>query len=546
MRKHGIPIMFIFFVALAIRLVPLLFSPLPYNIDGFSQASITEDIMDTGRWYEGGPLVDLKYDEKLPILPLYFAISSLVAGEEPLHFIQIAMVLLTSLSAVFVYILAFKITDSRVAAIFAGLFMALCGTYVFLTASVMKQNVCLVLLPIVLYLYHERHNPKYRALAAFLLLFMGLAHHLATLIAFGMITYMMAAQNVESLRRGDWRWRSFLLDVLLGPALILAVVAYYLAVEMPWFMDATDMNTVFLFMSVYFLVALLTIHLSSSTTLKPWFTTTKRSLPKYVDQKVLFILGAASLLVLNHYTNVFTGTIKTKGDFLIIAAPSIALIFVALVGFNVMRRTETRFRPLIAAAFMTPIAVMVFSFLWGLNPVSFVVLYRTYDYMDIAVAISVGIAFAVALKRFRSPAQKTVIAASFLGLIVLTTPLAYGSEDFYDVQNTTYLAEFSAMEHIDAHNMSNFGSDQRLHATAGMYFGGIEGNGYLPFRMAAGSDITLYDYLLLESKWTTKGAQEHPMPSVVIEDSIFERTVAEANLIYNSGPGETEIFIVAN
>ena len=98
MRKHGIPIMFIFFVALAIRLVPLLFSPLPYNIDGFSQASITEDIMDTGRWYEGGPLVDLKYDEKLPILPLYFAISSLVAGEEPLHFIQIARVLLTSQS----------------------------------------------------------------------------------------------------------------------------------------------------------------------------------------------------------------------------------------------------------------------------------------------------------------------------------------------------------------------------------------------------------------------------------------------------------------
>ncbi|MCJ2562850.1 MAG: hypothetical protein LN417_02005, partial [Candidatus Thermoplasmatota archaeon] len=261
---------------------------------------------------------------------------------------------------------------------------------------------------------------------------------------------------------------------------------------------------------------------------------------------LLFILGAASLLVLNHYTNIFTGTIRTKGDFLIIAIPSIALIFVALVGFNVMRRTETRFRPLIAAAFMTPIAVMLFSFLWGLNPVSFVVLYRTYDYMDIAVAISVGIAFAVALKRFKSPAKKTVLAASFLGLIVLTTPLAYGSEDFYDVQNTTYVAEFSAMEHIDAHNMSNFGSDQRLHATAGLYFDEIEGDGYLPFRLATGSSIAAYDYLLLESKWTTKGAQEHPMPSVVIEDSVFERTVAEANLIYNSGPGETEIFIVAN
>ncbi|MCJ2556349.1 MAG: hypothetical protein LN415_04490 [Candidatus Thermoplasmatota archaeon] len=546
MRRHALPIMLIFFVALTIRLVPLLFSPLPYNIDGFPQARIAEDIMDTGRWYDGGPLVELEYNEKLPILPLYFAISSLAAGEEPLYFIQIAMVLLTSLSAVFVYILAFKITDSRVAAIFAGLFMALCGTYVFLTASIMKQNIGLVLLPIVLYLYHERHNPKYRALAAFLLLFMGLAHHLATLIAFGMITYMMAAQNVESLRRGEWRWRSFLLDVLLGPALILAIVAYYLAVEMPFFMDAMDVNTIFLFMSVYFLVALLAVHLSSPKTLKPWFTNTKRSLPKYIDQKVLFILGAASLLVLNHYTNVFTGTIRTKGDFLIIAAPSIALLFVALVGFNVMRNSETRFRPLITAAFMAPIAVMLFSFLWGLNPESFVVLYRTYDYMDVALAVSIGIAFAVALKKSRSPARKAVLAASFLGLILLTTPLAYGSEDFYDVQNTTYPAEFSAMEHMNALNISNLGSDQRLHDTYRYYFGEDEGDGLLPFRMATGSDITMYDYLLLESKWTTKGAQEHPLPSVVIEDSIFKRTVAEADLIYNSGPGETEIFIVAN
>ncbi|MFQ6106776.1 MAG: hypothetical protein ACE5QF_04220 [Thermoplasmata archaeon] len=545
MRKHLLPILFIFFVALAIRLVPLLFSPLPYNIDGFPQARIAENMIETGRWYSGGPLEELAYNEKLPILPLYFAISSLVTGEQPLYFIELAMVILTSLSAVFVYILAFKITKSRVASIFAGLFMALCGTYVFLTASVMKQNIGLVLLPIILYLYHERQNPRFRALVAFLLLFMGLAHHLATIIAFGTITYIMAAQNIQRLKRGEWRWRSFLLDVLLGPALVLAIVAYYLVVQMPFFMEAMEVNTIFLFMSVYFLVALLAIHLSSPSTLKPWFIATKRSLPKYFDQKALFILGAAFLLVLNHFTSVFTGTIKTRGDFLLIAIPSIVLIFVALTGFNVMRRSETRFRPLIAAGFMAPIAVMLFSFLWGLNPASFVLLYRAYDYMDIAYAVSIGIAFAVALRKPISLLKKTGLAALFLGLILLTTPLAYGSEDFFDVQNTTYVAEFRAMEHIDSHNISNFGSDQRLHATAGMYFDEIKGDGYLPFRLAAGSDITLYDYMLLEAKWTIKGAQEHPLPSVIIERDIFDRTVNEGNLVYNSGPGESEIFLVA-
>ncbi|MFQ6128625.1 MAG: hypothetical protein ACE5QW_06965 [Thermoplasmata archaeon] len=546
MRKHLLPILFIFFTALTIRLVPLLFSPLPYNIDGFPQARISEEIIDTGRWFSAGSIEELEYNKKLPILPLYFAISSLLAGEEPLYFMQIAMVLLTSLSAVFVYILAFKITKSRVASIFAGLFMALCGTYVFLTASIMKQNIGLVLLPIVLYLYHERRNPAKRALAAFILLFVGLAHHLATLIAFAIITYMMAAQNIANMRRGEWRWKSFLPDVFLGPALLLAVVAYYLVVQMPFFMDAMEVNTIFLFMSVYFLVALLAVHLSSSSTIKPWFLTTKRSLPRYIDQKALFILGAAFLLVLNHFTNIFTGTIRTKGDFLILLIPYLVLVFISLSGFNVMRRSKTRFRPLIAAGFMGPIAVMLFSFLWGLNPASFVLLYRSYDYMNIAYAVSIGIAFAFALKRFKSPAKRVVLATSFFTLILLTTPLAYGSEDFFDVQNTTYLAEFQAMGHMDALNVSNVGSDQRLHDTFVFYFGEVEGDGHLPIRLATGGDISSYDYLFIESKWTTKGAQEHPLPSVIIESDIFDRTVTEANLIYNSGAGETEIFLLAN
>lgn len=544
MRKHLLPILFIFFVALAIRLVPLLWSPLPYNIDGFPQARIAENMIETGRWYSGGPIEELAYNEKLPILPLYFAISSLVAGEEPLYFLQLAMVILTSLSAVFVYVLAYKITKSRTASIFAGLFMALCGTYVFLTAAVMKQNVALVLLPLVLYLYHERRNPKFRILAAVLLLFIGLAHHLATIIAFGIITYIMVAQNVKDIRSGEWRWISFMLDVLLGPALVLAIVAYYLTVQMPFFMDAMDVNTIFLFMSVYFLVGLLTIHLSSARTLKPWFTSTKRSLPKYIDQKVLFILGAAFLLILNHFTSVFTGTIKTRTDFLLLALPSVILVFVALMGFNVMRRTKTRFRPLIAAGFMGPIAVMLFSFLWGLNPASFVLLYRSYDYMDIAYAISIGIAFAAAIAYLKDRRKKVVATTSFLVLILATTTLAYGSEGFFDIQNTTYVEEFTVMGHIYDHNMSNLGTDQRLHDTIVGYYGEMDGDGFLPIRLATGRDVHTYEFVLLESKWMSVGAQEHPLPSVRIENDVFDRTVEEGNLIYNSGPGETEIFLL--
>ncbi len=99
------------------------------------------------------------------------------------------------------------------------------------------------------------------------------------------------------------------------------------------------------------------------------------------------------------------------------------------------------------------------------------------------------------------------------------------------------------MEHIEYVNVSNLGSDQRLQTTYVTYFGETGGDGFLPIRLATGSSITVYGYILLESKWMTKGAQEHPIPSVIVESDIFRRTVERSNLIYNSGPGETEIFI---
>lgn len=539
MRKHLLPILFLYFTALAIRLVPLLFSALPYNIDGFPLAKISNDVISSGEWTIGD------YNTKLPIFGMMITLASILCSQEPLYFVQLLVPLITSMSVVLVYVLAYEITKSRTASIFAGLFLALCGFYVFLTAAVMKQALGFTLIPLILYLYYDREDTRKRLLCAFILILLPLLHHLTSLMVFCMITLIMAAQNIQKLKDDTWKATDFTLDVCLGPLLIMFLFWFYTSVDMPFFLDVANINAVTLFLSVYFIVALLSIYLSSPSRMRPWFFISheKRVLPRFLDQKALFVLGAIFLLVLNHFTDVFAGTLQTKQDLLIWAIPYLILLFVGLAGLNVMRNTETRCRPLVVAGLMGPISVMLFSFLWGLDPVSFVLLYRSYDFIDVALAIAIGIAVSYTIAGAKRRVTKVGVAAGALGLILLTTPFAYGSVHFFDVENTTYQYEFESMTFVNQHQLFELGTEQRIYTTISTYYG-AEGDGFLPPRLHNKMSISSYDYLLMEERWTSIGAQFHPSGALVIDEEIFENTIRDNNLIYSNTAAQEEVLIL--
>ncbi len=477
---------------------------------------------------------------------MILTVTSLTCSQEPLYFVQILVPIITSLSVILVYVLAYKISKSRIAATFAGLFMALCGFYVFLTAAVMKQTIGFTLLPVVLYLYYEREDPRKRMLCAFLLILMPLIHHLTSLVVFAIITLIMAAQNIQRVREDTWKPTDFTLDVCLGPLLSIFVYWYYVSVDMPFFADVMNVNAVFLFLSVYFIIALLSIYLSSTSKMRPWFFFShekKRWLPKFFDQKALFIFGAFFLLVLNHFTDVFAGTIKTKSDFLLWIFPYLILIFIALAGLNVMRTTQTKHRALIVAVYMGPISVMLFAFLWGLNPASFALLYRSYDFMDIALAISIGIAVSYFIASSKRRITKVGAAVGVLSLILLTTPFAYGSVHFFDVENVTYDYEFQSMTYVDEHDLFPIGTEQRVYSTIDWYYG-ADGDGILPVRMVRGMSLESYDFLLLEDRWKSVGAQLHPREAVVVDEPTFERTIYDNHLIYINAASQENVYIL--
>ena len=76
--KHMLPLLALFVIGLSVRLIPLTFSSLPYNIDGFPLVRLTQDIIDDGHWtmsYPEGTSNTLIYNSKMPIFSMIMAFS---------------------------------------------------------------------------------------------------------------------------------------------------------------------------------------------------------------------------------------------------------------------------------------------------------------------------------------------------------------------------------------------------------------------------------------------------------------------------------------
>jgi len=546
MKRDVIAVSSLWFIAFSIRLVPLTFSSLPYNIDGFALVRLSQDILSSGRWSIEHEIIGISYNAKLPVFSLILSTLSLVLGVDPLYFTQIMVPLITCTSILAFYSFVLKVLKNRAVAYFSSLFLALNGTYVFFTATAIKAAIAFALLPVILQLYYEIEDLRKRILCAFLLLLMPLIHHLSSLMIFGMITLLFIVGNVQKFKQGKWKNRDFALDFLLGPFLFVPGLWYYSEVRMIYFVKVSESNQIPLFLSIFFIIALFALSLSSSAKAGPWFflpSSKKRIWLSVFDEKLLYPIGAIWILLANQYTNIFAGTLRTKEALIFAALPYILLILFSVVGFNLIRHTSTSHRPLAMSMILAPFSLMIFSFLRGLDPFSFTILYRSFDYLDMGIALCLGIGFTFIIRRPQSITLRSFFIATLFLLLLLTIPLGYNSEELYDVQNVTYEYELAGMLYVDKSKASFVGSDQRLYDTMNWYLG-ISGDGALPFLLSRGEDIGRYDFLFMEEQWMTKGAQRHPMGNIIIDSSSFLQIVEENELIYSTGVSKNNLYLV--
>ncbi|MFQ5838518.1 MAG: hypothetical protein ACE5HJ_07020 [Thermoplasmata archaeon] len=539
MRGHLLSVVTLLSVATAVRLLQLLLSSLPLNIDSFAQLAIAREVLGSGQWTLDETSTNA-YNLKMPYLPILLATASAVTAMDPLGLATPLMILVSLIGILGFYALTYALTRQRLVAVSSSLVLALLGPYIFLSSTLIKEALALALLPTLLWLTIHRRDPRRRAMAATLLLILPLIHHLSTLMAYGLVTLVILLQNVQAYRGDRWSWRALGWDLLLGPALFPFALWYYTSVRMEFFTQVWNPNEVALFMSTALLMTAAALFLTSERRARPWFILSKsKLLPSLVDQKAIAIVGAFMLVLANFYRPLFPGTVLTSPTLLLIAFAYLPLAFLALVGFNVHRLSSGRRKVAPAALILAPLTVILYALLRGLDPLSHVLVYRSVDFLDYGLALSIGIALSLKMSRLRRSSLSAIVIVSLL----VTLPLAYSTEEVLQVQNTTYEYELAAMRHISQFGLDSTSTDQRTAAVMSMYFG-LQAESSLPFKIAQGRPPGPGNVLLLEDNWRTRGAQVHPLPFLLLDEDSLSQLVDDNQLLYHGGDSANYVYLV--
>ncbi|MCK5548492.1 MAG: hypothetical protein KAI64_05730, partial [Thermoplasmata archaeon] len=505
-------------------------------------------IIATGHWDIGGEGLML-YNSKMPAFSMILSSFSVILGIEPFMLVSILVPIITSTSVVAIYMLAFKITRNQLVSYFAGLFFALSGFYLYLTTAIMKETIGLSLMPIIFYLFIERRDPRKRVLAAIFLILLPFIHHLTALIMFTAIGFIVITENYIALKSKALNLRNVLLDVFLGPFLFLFTYMYYSQANIQQFDRVVNFEEGILFLSIFLIFAIFAAIVSKRKKARATFRSKakKGSWLKILDPKFIVVLIGLGLLIANHFVKIFAGTLTTSTELLLLAIPYILLLFIGFSGFNIMRFTETKYRAFIISVLLGAITVISFGFLRGLDPFSLNLVYRSYDYIDVALAICLGIGMTYMIKSVAASkkgkrtliTKKSVVAVLGFLLILATLPLAYSGESMWSLRDMTEEREFKAMEFFGPlANNSTVGTDQRLADIADPYFG-ISASGTLPWLFHQATESG-FEYLLIEDEWLDVGAQMYPFENAKIDEDEFTGLMENTDIVYVAGaPGRT-------
>ena len=520
-------------IALAAHLVPLTVSPLPLSVDGFALARISRDMASAGSWRIDPANVN-SYNQKLPGYSLLWSAVFQVAGLSPLVHAQLVLPLVTAAVVLPAYLLGVKATGRRIAGVAAGLFIALFGSFLLLTSSVAKESIGLLVFPMAVLLFHERSDPRKRALAVLLLAFLPFLHSLTTFLTLGMIAALVVLTQRRALARGRFSWKAFALDVVSGPALAVGAWAYYASVDLPFLADVLAPQALTLFVAVVVLLTALIAPIA-----KPAKRRLGKGLVRPASKIFLPPVLGFFLLISNSTVVLFVGTIRTPPAFFLILPALFGFAAFAIVGLQMVRRTTNRANDLVVAMLVAPVALILFGFLRGLDPSGLLFVYRAFDFMDYAFAVLVGVAFAAFWKVLRvSRASRGALLAGFVVALLSTTPMAWNTPEVFGVQNVTTSDEFQALAVLGSLGARNVTTDQRMADVGRMWFGYVA-NPDLPQKLRDHASLEGADYALVLERWTTVGAQVHPAPNIVLAPETLAAFLATNRVVYETGlPGD--------
>lgn len=515
----------ILIAAFTTRLLPLSISQYPFNNDSLGICVLASSILDS-RYLDastGAPWYST-HGGATPAMNVVLAFISSVLGTTPLQCAQVLVSVLSVLTVGCVFLLGRQVSGGLrggIASSFAAIMM---GTFAFVTGSAWKEMMGIALLVLLLVAYLHRDHMKFRLLMFALLMLMPLVHHLVALVALLLVAYLLCWSWVFAFANGLPK-RRHLEDLAVTGTSVVWAVAYYSAISFNRISLVSSPSRLAIFGVSFILVSMVAIMVLTMR------THSKRTYAPFVGG------GLIAIVSLDYFGFFFPYTPSATYAYFFLVASSGFLLALAWYGTEVIMERKPLFRAVQIALIVSPISILGYGLVSGFSPVSFQIVYRTFDFVDIFMFLGIGTAFVWLYEHRRK--SYTAIGFLTIAFLLVSFPFAYASESLLGVRHDTQAYEVDSIRWLSEHVDSPFlVSDERIGHIAESTVG-IEKHAALPDvlkRNTTVTDLPVIAICLMEDSWTTEGVNDFPHGKVVLAASNYTWVLETANVFYIGGP----------
>lgn len=525
----------VFSVAVALRMGPLLWSPLPFNPDGIVYAGLVRETLSTGHLpLDGLPADSFHFTAML-------ALWETVIGH-PARFLSqpvIAIVgaLPSLVAAVFAHrltgYLGWSLSRRRFAGLLASVLLAVDGVYLHRSMPVDEQTVGLFVVPLavlVLARSGQSDSRRWYLVLGALLLSLPPLHNLDSMVALFALVLIVFARRVSARK------------LVVGGLVALAFLGYFVGYS--WGIAALTPATVIQSQRISYAPGLLLAWLILIGLLLARFARLGTRI-----QRLLLSGTFASFVVIaavNAVRPVFPGMGTTPDAVVLMVLPLVIPLTIGAWAVPLGERSIPEW-PALLALLGAGFAIAGMSFTATLTPEYYNTAYRAQTFLHLPIAVFVALGIGTLLGRIggivSSPSWRQVLTTvTVVGVVVCTAisiPVAFAGLEYLPYKGVTTPGEFAAAEFAVTSLPEEWASDDHIWRISRYFHPQSEGR-----TTAGGHIVPVFEWIeggpppgcptVVQSSWTTTGAQVFPQQPIVIDEARLSKFLQSNDRIYSS------------
>lgn len=179
--------------------------------------------------------------------------------------------------------------------------------------------------------------------------------------------------------------------------------------------------------------------------------------------------------------------------------------------------------------------------MYGSRLASHQIVYRTFDFADLSLALGIGIAISTLKTR---PRLEFTAVVAVIAALLISFPFAYATNELTGVRHDTQAYEVDALDWIDSSTSPSMilQSDERLSYLARALYD-YDKLQFLPLKLYDQSDLNANIVYVMEEEWTSTGVNDYPNGYLTLDQDYVSGVLYSSDVVYCGGPCENNIIV---